>query len=245
METTMYQKVKLSEKYEIDTNGIVYNSTTGRAMRGTTITRKNRYVKVHLDKFRAVHVLVMGTFVGTKPTGYTIDHLDGNRYNNALSNLEYVPHTTNVQRSRKALQHRGQYGTEVGTSKLTLEQAQQVLALKDTGLTRRQVRDRLRLNVSESNISKIWNGTTWSRAIRGDIPEQVQPTDENLPPKPIHNKIITDAESDLLRTNMHRLRQHGGKLGLSIKQLLQDLDLIHIASGTTYAHVRKLRLAIE
>ena len=230
----MYQKVKLNDKYEIDTNGIVYNSTTGNAMRGTTITRKNRYVKVHLDKFYAVHLLVMSTFVGAKPEGYVVDHIDGNRYNNALSNLEYVTQAENVRRSRKTLQHRGQYGTEIGTSKLTLEQARQVYALKGTGLTRRQVRDRLRLPVSESAISKVWSGKSWSEAISGNIPAQV-----------VHNKIITDSESTLLLENSHLLRQHGGKSGLSIKQLLNKLDLNHIASGTAYAHIRQARLAIE
>lgn len=241
----MYQKVKLNDKYEIDTNGIVYNSTTGNAMRGTTITRKNRYVKVHLDKFYAVHLLVMSTFVGPKPEGYVVDHIDGNRYNNALSNLEYVTQAENVHRSRKTLQHRGQYGTEIGTSKLTLEQARQVYALKGTGLTRRQVRDRLRLPVSESAIGNVWSGKSWSEAISGNIPTQVQPTDSNLPAKPVHNKIITDSESTLLLENAHLLRQHGGKSGLSIKQLLNKLDLNHIASGTAYAHIRQARLAIE
>jgi hypothetical protein len=239
----MYQKVKLSAKYEIDTNGVVYNSNTGNAMRGTTITRKNRYVKVHLDKFRLVHVLVMGTFVGTKPAGCTIDHIDGNRYNNALSNLEYVTHSTNVTRSRQHLQHRGQYGTEVGTSKLTLEQAQQVWALRESTLTARQIRDRLKLSVSISAVKLIRQGRTWKTALSGDIPVATNPTGSQRPPLPIYNKIITDTESALLQTNMHRLRQHGGTLGISIKQLLEDLDLNHIASGTAYTHIRKIRLA--
>jgi hypothetical protein len=239
----MYQKVKLNSKYEIDTNGVVYNSSTGRAMRGTTITRKNRYVKAHLDKFYLIHKLVMETFVGTCPVGYTIDHIDGNRYNNALNNLEYVTHSTNVIQSRKQLQHRGQYGTDIGTSKLTLEQAQQVHALKDSDLTARQIRDRLKLPVSLTAIKHIRRGKTWKVALSGDIPIAVNPTGELREPLPVHNKIITDKESEVLQANMHRLRQHGGTTGLSIKALLTDLDLNHIASGTAYAHIRNIRLA--
>lgn len=245
MEISMYQKVKLNSKYEIDTNGVVYNSNTGNAMRGTTITRKNRYVKAHLDKFYLIHKLVMETFVGECPVGYTIDHLDGNRYNNALSNLEYVDHSTNVQRSRKQLQHRGQYGTEIGTSKLTLEQAQQVWALRDSSLTARQIRDRLKLPVSVSAIKCLRRGKTWSTVLLDAIPEKVNPTGDQRPPLPVYNKIITEADSVLLQANMHRLRQHGGTTGLSIKQLLTELDLNHIASGTAYAHIRNLRLATK
>lgn len=245
MEIYMYQKVKLNSKYEIDTNGVVYNSNTGSAMRGTTITRKNRYVKAHLDKFYLVHKLVMETFVGECPEGYTIDHIDGNRYNNALSNLEYVKHSTNVQRSRKQLQHRGQYGTEIGTSKLTLEQAKQVWALRDSTLTARQIRDRLKLPVSISAVKNIRRGKTWRTVLLDGIPEQVNPTGLQRPPLPVYNKIITDEESELLINNMHRLRKHDGTKGLSIKQLLTELDLNHIASGTAYSHIRKIRLATK
>lgn len=237
----MYQKVKLNEKYEIDTDGVVYNTNTGNAMRGTTITRKNRYVKVHLDKFYSVHKLVMETFVGVCPEKHTIDHIDGNRYNNALLNLEYVPHTINVQRSRKKLQHRGQYGTEIGTAKLTLQQARQVWALRDTDLTARQIRDRLKLPVSLDAVKNVRRGASWVRSIQGTVPVATQPTPVK-PPHEVHNKIITAVESAILQANMGRLRQHGGKQGLSIKQLLAELDLSHIASGTAYAHIRNLRL---
>lgn len=237
----MYQKVKLNDKYEIDTDGVVYNTNTGSAMRGTTITRKNRYVKVHLDKFCTLHKLVMETFVGVCPRGYTIDHIDGNRYNNTLLNLEYVPHTINVQRSRTNLQHRGQYGTEIGTAKLNLQQARQVWALRDTDLTARQIRDRLKLPVSVSAVKLIRSGRSWVRSIQGDIPTAIQPTPIKQPHE-VHNKIITDIESTILQDNMGRLRQHGGTQGLSIKQLLAELDLNHIASGTAYSHIRKLRL---
>lgn len=43
---------------------------------------------------RKIHVLVMLSFVGARPTGYDICHIDSNPRNNKLSNLSY---DTNVQ----------------------------------------------------------------------------------------------------------------------------------------------------
>lgn len=38
---------------------------------------------------RKVHTLIAGTFLGSRPAGLEIRHLDGNQTNNALSNLAY------------------------------------------------------------------------------------------------------------------------------------------------------------
>ena len=238
----MYQKVMLNDKYAIDTDGVVTNVITGKPMRGTSITKNNRYVKVHLDKFRALHLLVLETFVGPRPAKHTANHIDGNRYNNALSNLEWVPHSVNVRHSRELLLHRGQYGAEVGTAKLTESQVRHIHALKDSDLTARQIRDRLKLPVSVGCVKNIRAGRAWQAVLTDSVPEQCTPTPDR-PSLEVHNKIITEEDSKLLQENMHLLRRHGGAPGLSIGQLLMKLNLTHISKGTAYAHVRNLRLA--
>ena len=55
-----------------------------------------------------VHVLVALAFIGERPTEpngqqYDVNHKDGNRDNNALSNLEYVTKSENIQHSYKYL----------------------------------------------------------------------------------------------------------------------------------------------
>lgn len=239
----MYKKVNIQNgKYAIDTNGIVWNNSTQQALRGTTITKSNRYVKVNLGKFYSVHLLVLETFVGERPEGHTANHKDGNRYNNSLSNLEWVHHSENVRHSRANLLHRGQYGEEVGTSKLTEQQARLIWSLRDTDLTARQIRDRFKLPVSIVAVKKVRRGETWQRVIQGDIPERYDPTPEVKPLTKAHNRIITEEESKLLIENEPRLRRHGGRKGLSIRQLLKELNLEHIQHGTAYAHIREYRL---
>lgn len=45
-----------------------------------------------------VHIEVMRAFVGERPEGLEIDHIDQRKTNNRLDNLEYVTHSENVSR---------------------------------------------------------------------------------------------------------------------------------------------------
>lgn len=65
---------------------------TGRCLSSTPA--KDGYPVVTLCKNwrhekRRVHVLVALAFLGSRPTGYEIRHKDGNKANNAVSNLAY------------------------------------------------------------------------------------------------------------------------------------------------------------
>ena len=54
---------------------------------------------VRKRKKKYVHVLVAEAFIGQCPVGYQVDHVDGNKSNNALSNLEYVSKRENDRRT--------------------------------------------------------------------------------------------------------------------------------------------------
>lgn len=54
---------------------------------------------------RAAHRLIYEAFVGKIPDGAQIDHIDCNKRNNNLSNLQVVTLTENVQRSWRNGQH--------------------------------------------------------------------------------------------------------------------------------------------
>lgn len=45
---------------------------------------------------RLVHLVVARAFLGPKPDGYWVGHLDGDRINNELSNLRYEPYRESV-----------------------------------------------------------------------------------------------------------------------------------------------------
>ena len=43
-----------------------------------------------------VHLLVWNTFCGTPPIGYEVNHIDENKYNNTLDNLNILTHKDNI-----------------------------------------------------------------------------------------------------------------------------------------------------
>lgn len=50
---------------------------------------------------KTVHSLIAKTFLGKRPKGYDIDHIDGNKTNNSLENLEYITRNENLKRYYK------------------------------------------------------------------------------------------------------------------------------------------------
>lgn len=165
----MYSKVNLKvsdlrNSYTIDTNGVVVNVTQSKILKGTSISKQNRYVKIHLDKFYPLHRLVAEHFIpNTNPTLFTqVNHKDGNRYNNAATNLEWCTPSHNVKHAFDTDLKKPQTGETNGQAKLTEIQVSQVWALRNTNLTARQIRDRLKLDVSIDAIKLIRTGKNWA-----------------------------------------------------------------------------------
>lgn len=51
-----------------------------------------------------VHNVVLSTFNPCDSTEHEIDHIDGNRKNNALSNLQWLTHAENMRKARNSKQ---------------------------------------------------------------------------------------------------------------------------------------------
>ena len=48
-------------------------------------------------KTEYVHALVATAFLGVRPSGYTVNHIDGDKTNNHVANLEWVSRSENMQ----------------------------------------------------------------------------------------------------------------------------------------------------
>ncbi len=58
--------------------------------------------KAGIAKIHPLHRLVLSSFVGTHKEGWVfVNHIDGNKENNAVSNLEWVDHAENMQHAYK------------------------------------------------------------------------------------------------------------------------------------------------
>ena len=94
--------------YQISEDGTVYNTKTHRYLKGTT--DKDGYIKIHIScpelkvsKVLFLHRMVAETFIpNDNPLKNQVNHIDGNKKNNVVSNLEWV---TNKENSEHAWKH--------------------------------------------------------------------------------------------------------------------------------------------
>lgn len=111
-------RLMLGGTYEVSSLGRVRRATDGRRthagrlmrpvvagpgylMVGPTVNGRN--VQFY------VHDLVSEAFLGERPPGATVNHIDGVKTNNRASNLEYVTHAENMAHaSRMGLMARGE-----------------------------------------------------------------------------------------------------------------------------------------
>lgn len=106
---------------------------------------------------RTVHVFVARAFLGKPPSGYEVNHKDGDRWNPAVSNLEYTTHRDNILHSRRILGHNR--GSKCWLAKLTEQQAADIIALYARGVIPSEIAPRF--GVTASAVCSIASGRVW------------------------------------------------------------------------------------
>jgi len=96
-----FKQIPSFPKYEISKDGIVRNIRTGNIVKFVL----DRYYKQSLrvgDKsvICYLHRAMYETYIGKLNKSLQIDHIDGNRLNNTVSNLQQISREDNVQKSR-------------------------------------------------------------------------------------------------------------------------------------------------
>ena len=110
----MFRSIKGYEgKYSVNEMGEVMNDKTGRILKpglkgGNYKTKKGGkylFVFLYLGKNKAqkyLHRLVAETFLAPDPTRIYVDHIDGDKINNNLSNLRWVTRAENLHNVKTA-----------------------------------------------------------------------------------------------------------------------------------------------
>lgn len=102
---------------------------------------------------KSIHSAVIEAFLGGTPHNAWVNHKDGNKVNNHISNLEYMTPAGNMQHSLY----------ELGKSKkLTFEQAKDIWYAKQRGEKRKPVAERN--GVTVHMVTAIWMGKSWWHA---------------------------------------------------------------------------------
>lgn len=123
---------EFSAKYEVSNTGFVRNTKTKRVLRPMRTGCKRvsaprfkvRFRTFPRADFDVVH-LVLLTFVGPRPTGAVVMHLDDDANNNAVTNLRWGTPQENMRDMVSK--------TRGGTQKLSVAQVQEIASRRSGG----------------------------------------------------------------------------------------------------------------
>jgi hypothetical protein len=114
-----------------------------------------------------VHTLVLEAFVCKCPNGYQGNHINGNKQDNRLGNLEWVTPKENMDHSHFVLgnpygaPHYGMKGEKSPRAKLTQRQADEIKRLYATGKFTHQ-KIAAKFGVSRKTVGNIVNNLYWT-----------------------------------------------------------------------------------
>ena len=118
---------------------------------------KFAWCKPHGFKSHTIHRLISLTFLGNSEL--SVNHIDGNKLNNSIKNLEYCTMSDNIKHAFKTGLKKPTYGELNGQCKLSKNDVLFVKELYKSGYyTQKELSDVF--NVSQSNISKILNNVS-------------------------------------------------------------------------------------
>lgn len=105
---------------------------------------------------KAVHSIIAECFLGERPKGYQIDHIDNDKTNNRADNLQYITPSENVKKSYDS-GNKDHSGFKASSSKYSPWDFEQVLVLSALGFSLQEVVDLT--DVKRGTCKKLRNGT--------------------------------------------------------------------------------------
>lgn len=165
----MEKKLIISQKYILKYNyyacedGSIYSDATHKTL--STHLDKDGYVKVRLVSLDgrhtySVHRLILEAFNPVENMqNLQVNHIDGNKENNNLSNLEWCSSSENNSHAYR-IGLKNQQGDKNNASKLNEEQVKEIISLLLTkSYTYKQIGDLY--GVNEDTIGSIKRKTNW------------------------------------------------------------------------------------
>ncbi len=149
--------------YTISDKGDVYSYFTPLIKKlKTRLRRGYESLTLRLNEVRkdySIHVLVAEHFIGPRPDGFQVNHIDGNKINNNVTNLEYVTQSENMKHAfRLGLQcNKGENHSQ---SKLTELDIIKIRRMRKMGMTYLKISEYF--CVTGLTIGKICRGERWS-----------------------------------------------------------------------------------
>lgn len=155
----IWKKHPLSH-YLISNIGRVKNPKTGKLIK--CFVNKHGYCVVAkrvTKRSRGIHRAMMEAFFGVIPDNLVVNHKDGNKLNNTLSNLEVVTSSYNTQHAYASGLAKGRQGEDHHSNKITEPELLEIYQLFELGYNNDYIGEKF--NLHSRYVSLVRHGKRW------------------------------------------------------------------------------------
>lgn len=149
--------------YEITENGEISRVDSSHILKPYLSPGGYRTIKLTDDNHKRrtclVHRLVVQAHQGEIPKGMWVNHKDGDKCNNHISNLEVVSPSESYAHARDVLKREYAKGESCAKAKLTQDEAEMIRHLLSAGFSQGKIARAFL--VSQASISYLANNKTW------------------------------------------------------------------------------------
>lgn len=163
MITEIWKKIP-GYKYTISNQGRLQSHHHRKKTIIKPIGKKERYLSYFICKNGTIkkkkcHRLVAEYFIGKCPKGYEVNHIDGNKKNNHVINLEYITKSENQKHAIRLGLRKVLHGADLNTSILSDKKVIDIRKKYTQGFSQNMLAKQY--NVRQSTIWYILHRITW------------------------------------------------------------------------------------
>ena len=204
----MFKNIPGFEDYSISKCGLVKSNRRGRLL--VQVTRKDGYKELGLRKDKKkyvmlVHRLVAMTYIPNPLRKPCVNHLDSDRGNNNLSNLEWCTYKENLEHASSKGRLIGKRGEDSSSSVMDNSTCHEICKRMEEGATLTELSKCYGINLK--TLSNIKNGHRW-----GEIRSQYNITTKT-------SKRLTEEDISLilnLHSNGRSVRDISSSVGTTV-----------------------------
>jgi hypothetical protein len=155
------ETLNINKAYKITKEGIIYNAK-GIERKPSTDKKGYHHITLSSNGQRTtylVHRLVAQQYISNPNNLPQVNHIDGNKQNNHMTNLEWCTNTNNINHANN-LGLSCYKGSKNGRAKLNNDQVKEIKLLLSQNIKNKEIAEKF--NVSKSVICDIKHKRKWS-----------------------------------------------------------------------------------